>query len=144
MSTILDDLETTGSDEEKEFEAAQKQEKIDFKMVTFTLAGRHYAINIMKVKEICKANRFTYVPNTQGFVEGVYNLRGEIISIISLRKMFHLAELKRGKDELENILILQIQDIVIGVIVDTIENVIGVSVEKIQPRHPLFTDIQMK
>ncbi|HNQ96824.1 MAG TPA: chemotaxis protein CheW, partial [Treponemataceae bacterium] len=43
---------------------AEKAVVIDFKMVTFSLAGKDYAIDIMQVKEIAKAGRFTYVPNT--------------------------------------------------------------------------------
>ncbi len=144
MSSILENAQELGVDDEGVLDAAKKQEKIDFKMVTFSLAGRQYAINIMKVKEISKANRFTFVPNTLAFVEGVYNLRGEIITIIDLRKMFNLPSVPRSGDRLENIIILNIQENVIGVIVDSIENVIGVSSRTIQPRHPLFTDIQMK
>ncbi len=144
MSSILDDVREAGFDGEDVIESTTKQEKIDFKMVTFTLAGRQYAVNIMKVKEICKANRFTYVPNTAAFVEGVYNLRGDIITIINLRRMFHLSAIQRDKDVLENIIILNIQENTIGVIVDGIENVIGIDSQMIQPRHPLFTDIQMK
>ena len=44
----------------------------------------------MNVKEIAKAGRFTYVPNASTFVRGVYNLRGDIISVIDLRIFFHL------------------------------------------------------
>jgi len=65
-----------------------KQLKQDFKMVTFSLGGKDYGIDIMKVKEIAKFSQFTYVPNTPPFVRGVYNLRGEIISIIDLRLFF--------------------------------------------------------
>jgi purine-binding chemotaxis protein CheW len=144
MSSIIDDVRDPDLDGAAALEAAEKQEQIDFKMVTFSLGGRQYAVNIMKVKEISKANRFTYVPNTAAFVEGVYNLRGDIITIINLRRMFHLHVLEREKEALENIIILNIRDNVIGVIVDSIENVIGVSSRMIQPRHPLFTDIQMK
>ncbi len=61
---------------------------IDFKMVTFSLAGKDYSVDIMYVKEIAKASRFTYVPNTMPFVLGVYNLRGDIIPIIDLRIFF--------------------------------------------------------
>ena len=50
---------------------------VDFKMVTFSLAGKDYAIDITRVKEIAKAGNFTYVPNTSPFVLGVYNLRGD-------------------------------------------------------------------
>ncbi len=144
MSSIMDNVRDPDLDNAAALETAEKQEKIDFKMVTFTLGGRQYAVNIMKVKEISKANRFTYVPNTAAFVEGVYNLRGDIITIINLRRMFHLPALKREKEALENIIILNVRDTIIGVIVDSIENVIGVSSQMIQPRHPLFTDIQMK
>ncbi|MBN2353440.1 MAG: chemotaxis protein CheW [Spirochaetales bacterium] len=144
MSSTLENARELGVDDEGILDAAKQQEKIDFKMVTFSLAGRQYAVNIMKVKEISKANRFTFVPNTLTFVEGVYNLRGEIITIIDLRRMFNLPPVPRANDRLENIIILNIRENVIGVIVDAIENVVGVSSRTIQPRHPLFTDIQMK
>ncbi|HEQ72011.1 MAG TPA: chemotaxis protein CheW, partial [Spirochaetia bacterium] len=144
METLLDDYREADTDQEFEGESGARKSEIDFKLVTFTLAGRQYGIDIMNVKEISKANRFTYVPNAPAFVEGVYNLRGEIITIINLRKMFHLPAQERRKEDLANILILHIQDSVIGVIVDAIENVLGVHSKDIQPRHPLFTDIQMK
>jgi purine-binding chemotaxis protein CheW len=118
--------------------------KIDFKMVTFSLAGKDYGIDIMGVKEIAKANRFTYVPNTAPFVRGVYNLRGEIISVIDLRTMFHLPAERKSDEALENLLILQIQEHVFGIIVDSIDKVIGVASENIQPPHPIFGDINVK
>ena len=71
-------------------EPAIRADKVDFKMVTFSLAGKEYGVDIMSVKEIAKAARFTYVPNASTFVRGVYNLRGEIISVIDLRIFFHL------------------------------------------------------
>ena len=77
-------------DMEKDKVRKERTEKIDFKMITFSLGGKDYGVDIMKVKEISKADKFTYVPNTAPFVRGVYNLRGEIISIIYLRTMFHL------------------------------------------------------
>ena len=74
-----------GSDEAG-VEQKERVSIVDFKMVTFSLAGKDYAIDIMKVKEIAKAGHFTYVPNTLPFVLGVYNLRGDIIPIIDLRR----------------------------------------------------------
>ncbi|MBN1523943.1 MAG: chemotaxis protein CheW [Spirochaetales bacterium] len=130
--------------EESEVEQDEKRAKVDFKMVTFSLGGRAYGIDIMRVKEISKAGRFTVVPNTPNYVEGVHNLRGEIIPVINLRRMFHLEELTRKKNELANVLILRIEESIVGVIVDRIDNVIGLDSSTIQPRHPLFTDINMK
>lgn len=120
-----------------------KQIKQDFKMVTFSLGGKDYGIDIMKVKEIAKFSQFTYVPNTPPFVRGVYNLRGEIISIIDLRIFFHLPVEKR-KDGVENGLILRLEDYIIGVIVDSIDKVVGIDSEDIQPPHPIFGDINVK
>lgn len=122
----------------------QEIQNIDFKMVTFTLGDKDYGINIMKIKEISKANHFTYVPNSAAFVRGVYNLRGEIISIVDLRTMFNLPPRKKEKKEMESILIIRMDDHLLGVIVDEIKKVVGISSSTIQPPHPLFGDINIR
>ena len=83
---------------------------VDFKMVTFTLAGKDYGIDIMKVKEISKASKFTYVPNAAPYVRGVYNLRGDIISVIDLRKFFNLTFEETEAGDLEKMIILRLED----------------------------------
>jgi len=118
-------------------------ENVDFKMVTFSLSGKDYGVDIMNVKEIAKADKFTYVPNAASFVRGVYNLRGDIIPIIDLRQFFHLP-MDNKKDTFENMLILHINDQVYGTIVDKIDKVIGINKENIQPPHPIFGDINIK
>ena len=117
---------------------------VDFKMVTFSLADKDYAIDIMYVKEIAKAGRFTYVPNTLPFVLGVYNLRGEIIPILDLRLFFNIEVQKRDDKKLENLLILTLDDQTFGLVVDKIDKVVGVQKSTIQPPHPLFADINIK
>ena len=117
---------------------------VDFKMVTFSLAEKDYAIDIMYVKEIAKAGRFTYVPNTLPFVLGVYNLRGEIIPILDLRLFFSIEVQKRDEKKLENLLILTLEDQTFGLVVDKIDKVVGVQKSTIQPPHPLFADINIK
>lgn len=117
---------------------------VDFKMVTFSLAEKDYAIDIMYVKEIAKAGRFTYVPNTLPFVLGVYNLRGEIIPILDLRLFFNIEVQKRDDKKLENLLILTLDDQTFGLVVDKIDKVVGVQKSSIQPPHPLFADINIK
>ena len=122
----------------------EKSTVIDFKMVTFSLADRDYSIDIMHVKEIAKASRFTYVPNTLPFVLGVYNLRGEIIPILDLRLFFNIQVPPRDENKLENMLILAVDEQKFGVVVDKIDKVIGVQRSTIQPPHPLFGDINIK
>ena len=132
---------------EREYDEDEDRESValfDFRMAAFTLAGKDYAIDIMNVKEIVKASRFTYVPNTVPFVLGVYNLRGEIIPIIDLRKFFNIEVPKRKDDQIENLLIITIEDHVFGVVVDKIEGIVGIQKSSIQPPHPLFGDINIK
>jgi len=132
---------------ERGYEEDEERESValfDFRMAAFTLAGKDYAIDIMHVKEIVKASRFTYVPNTVPFVLGVYNLRGEIIPIIDLRKFFNIEVPPRKADNIENLLIITIEDHVFGVVVDQIEGIVGIQKSSIQPPHPLFGDINIK
>jgi len=124
-------------------EQKERADTVDYKMVTFSLAGKDYGVDIMNVKEIAKADKFTYVPNAASFVRGVYNLRGDIIPIIDLRMFFHLP-VDTKKDSLENMLILRIEERVYGTIVDKIDKVVGINTENIQPPHPIFGDINIK
>jgi len=123
-------------------EQKERVDTVDFKMVSFSLGGKQYGVDIMNVKEIAKADKFTYVPNAASYVRGVYNLRGDIIPIIDLRMFFHLSVAKN--DGLENMLILRIGDRVYGTIVDKIDKVVGINSENIQPPHPIFGDINIK
>ncbi|GHV95900.1 chemotaxis protein W [Spirochaetia bacterium] len=140
MAAIVKDLAQVNAELQQQKE---RVESVDFKMVTFSLAGKDYGVDIMNVKEIAKADKFTFVPNAASFVRGVYNLRGDIIPIIDLRTFFHLPQDKK-LDGQENMLILHINDQVYGTIVDKIDKVVGINHEQIQPPHPIFGDINIK
>ena len=140
MAAVIKDLVQVNADLQEQKERA---ENVDFKMVTFSLAGKDYGVDIMNVKEIAKADKFTYVPNAASFVRGVYNLRGDIIPIIDLRTFFHLSIENKNEGQ-ENMLILHINDQVYGTIVDKIDKVVGINHETIQPPHPIFGDINIK
>ena len=127
------ELNTSVNEEMQEEYVGEHISVIDFKMITFSLAEKDYAIDIMKVKEIAKANNFTYVPNTAPFVLGVYNLRGDIIPIK-----------QRAKDTIESMVIINVDDQTFGIVVDRIDKVVGVSKNTIQPPHPIFGDINIK
>ena len=140
MAAVIKDLAQVNADLQEQKERA---DTVDFKMITFSLAGKDYGVDIMNVKEIAKADKFTFVPNAASFVRGVYNLRGDIIPIIDLRAFFHLPQEKKA-DGQENMLILRINEQVYGTIVDKIDKVVGINHETIQPPHPIFGDINIK
>ena len=137
-------MSTTKTELAKGPKETDRLKKIDFKMISFTLAGKDYGIDILKVKEIRKAGNFTKVPNTPIYVRGVDNLRGDIIPIIDLRTMFNLPAESKDNTSLENIVILRLDSLVLGIVVDTIEKVVGISSESIQPPHPIFGDINIQ
>jgi purine-binding chemotaxis protein CheW len=140
MAAVVKDLMQVNADLQ---EQKERVDNVDFKMVTFSLAGKDYGVDIMSVKEIAKADKFTFVPNAASFIRGVYNLRGDIIPIIDLRSFFHLP-FENKTEGLENMLILHINDQVYGTIVDRIDKVVGINHESIQPPHPIFGDINIK
>jgi purine-binding chemotaxis protein CheW len=138
MAAAAKDLATYNAELQ---EQKERTEDVDFKMITFSLGGKDYGVDIMNIKEIAKADKFTYVPNTAYYVRGVYNLRGDIIPIVDLRAFFHLPAENR---EIENMLILRIGDRVYGTIVDKIDKVVGINSDSMQPPHPIFGDINIK
>jgi purine-binding chemotaxis protein CheW len=140
MEAVVRDLVQLNADLQ---EQKERVDTVDFKMITFSLAGKAYGVDIMNVKEIAKADKFTFVPNAASFVRGVYNMRGDIIPIIDLRQFFHLPQDKKT-DGQENMLILRIHEQVYGTIVDKIDKVVGINHENIQPPHPIFGDINIK
>ena len=125
-------------------EEIEHRVEIDYKMVTFSLGGKDYGVDIMKVAQIAKFEQYTRVPNTQQYVTGVYNLRGDIISLIDLRRMFNLPVPVRAAEEPEEGLILRLETGLVGIIVDTIDQVVGISSRTIQPPHPIYADVNMR
>lgn len=100
-------------------------------LVTFTLGGEEYAVDILKVQEINRMKEITRVPNAPYYVEGVINLRGKVIPVVSLRKMFGLAE--EDDRSKQKIMIMDIQGTTIGLIVDTVSEVLRISSNIVEP-----------
>lgn len=100
-------------------------------LVTFTLGGEEYAVDILKVQEINRMKEITRVPNAPYYVEGVINLRGKVIPVVSLRKFFGLPE---EEDRMrQKIMIMDIQGVTIGLIVDTVSEVLRISSSIVEP-----------
>jgi chemotaxis signal transduction protein/chemotaxis methyl-accepting protein methylase len=131
---------------QSEITAAQGPEQAagEYRMIAFSLAGRDYGIDIMAVKEISREGRFTYVPNTAPFVLGVHNLRGEIIPVIDLRRMFGIPAALPEEGVEQSMLILRLPEFIVGIVVDSIDGVRSAPRDAIQPPHPIFGEINMQ
>ena len=112
-------------------------------LVTFQLGEEVYAINIMDVKEIVRVQDVRALPNAPSYVEGIFNLRGEIIPIINLHKRFHLKKAFSSEEEdlLSGFIIIEVEKMKLGVIIDRISRVVTIENEFIQPPPQMLTGI---
>ena len=112
-------------------------------LVTFQLGEELYGINIMDVKEIVRVQSIRAIPNAPSYVEGIFNLRSEIIPIINLHKRFHLKKLQNSEEDelLSGFVILDIDGMKLGVIIDRISRVITIEKEDVQPPPQMLTGI---
>lgn len=112
-------------------------------LVTFQLGEELYGVNIMDVKEIVRVQAIRAIPNAPTYVEGIFNLRSEIIPIINLHKRFHLRKLVTSEEDelLSGFVILDIDGMKLGVIIDRISRVVTIEDEEIQPPPQMFSGI---
>ena len=109
-------------------------------VVEFELGGERYGIRLARVSEVCALRELTPVPCTPAFVLGIINLRGEIHTIIDLRKFFDLPE--TGITELNHILIVNDPAMRLGILADAIRGVRTIAVDELQPSLPARTGVR--
>ena len=100
-------------------------------LVSFELDKEEYGIEVLKVREIIRMIPITNMPNSPPHVEGIINLRGKIIPVVSMRKKFGLPELESGSQT--RIVVMDICGELMGFIVDSVSEVIRISGSEIQP-----------
>lgn len=110
----------------------EKEQNItdELQVVVFILDKNYYGVHILQVQEIIKMTEVTKLPNTPDFIEGIVNLRGKIVPIMDLRKRFGLQE--AATNENSKILILKLDEVQFGIIVDEISEVEKVPVSLIE------------
>ncbi|CAH0256031.1 MULTISPECIES: chemotaxis protein CheW [Bacillaceae] len=104
----------------------------DMKVIVFQIKDKEYAIPVDKVSGIEKILHITRVPKAVKFVKGVINLRGVITPIIDLRVRFGFEEMEY--DESTRIIIVILDDMEVGLIVDSANDVLDIPVESIEPQ----------
>ncbi len=99
-------------------------------LVVFRMEKEEFACDINDVREVLKMIRVTPLPRSLDFVEGVINLRGDVIPVIDLRKRFGLAEAERTDES--RIIIVEVEDRMVGLTVDSVTEVIRLMQNQIQ------------
>lgn len=109
-------------------------------IVEFVLAHESYGVETSFVREIHSLTNLTPVPCTPAFVLGIVNLRGEIVSVIDVKKFFELPE--KGLTDLNKVVVLQSETMRFGVLADAVLGVRRVPAAGIQPSLPTLTGIR--
>ena len=109
-------------------------------IVEFMLAHERYGVETCFVRDIHPLTNLTPLPCTPAFVLGIVNLRGEIVSVIDLKKFFDLPE--TGLSDLNKVVVLQSATMRFGVLADAVLGVRRVPVAEIQPPLPTLTGIR--
>jgi purine-binding chemotaxis protein CheW len=112
----------------------EKEEKSDeeIQLVSFKLGKETFAVYVNQVREIGRVEEITQVPNMPDFVEGVMDLRGQITTVIDLRRRFGIKE-EIEHTESSRIIVAEIDNNQMGIIVDSVQDVIRISPDVISP-----------
>lgn len=109
-------------------------------LVTFKLDNEEFAVDILKVQEINKMTDITRIPNAPPFVEGVINLRGKIIPVVDLRKRLGFEGRSFGKST--RIIVVELEGMVLGFIVDSVSEVLRISESTVEPPPSLVSGME--
>lgn len=109
-------------------------------IVEFELGGERYALPLTSVREVSVLKDLTPVPCTPAFVVGIINLRGEIRTVIDLKKFFDLPD--AGITELNKVILIERGDLRLGILADAIRGAGTVPLAALQTTLPTLTDIR--
>ena len=111
-------------------------------LVEFLLAHETYGVESRYVREVYPLENLTRLPCTPSFVLGIVNLRGEILSVVDIRKFFDLPE--KGLTDLNKVIVLHSESMRFGILADAILGVRRVPLSAIQSSLPTLTGIRDK
>jgi purine-binding chemotaxis protein CheW len=109
-------------------------------LVVFQLGAELYGVEIARVHEIIRLQTVTRVPHAPAFVEGVINLRGKVIPVVDLRRRFGLPMADHTRAS--RIVVVEIGDQVVGIVVDSVSEVLRVNKGTIEPPSPVVAGIE--
>lgn len=104
---------------------------LENKLIVFRLENEEYALSVQNVGSIERLLPITRVPSTPPFVKGVINLRGVVTPVIDLKRRFHQIDTEFTNQT--RIIIINIEDITVGIIVDSANNVVDIDESQIEP-----------
>ena len=113
----------------------------ELQLVIFRLGGEEFGLEVGQVKEIIRMQNITPMPKAPDFIEGVINLRGQIVAVMDLANKFGLGV--REKTEKSRIVVVEVDENIVGMIVDEVPEVLRISEDRVEPA-PDMIESQVK
>lgn len=107
-----------------------EEKKKEYQLVVFNIGDEEFGVDISQVREIVRLIEVTYMPKAPAFIEGVVNLRGQIVAVIDLAKRLGIPSRPRG--EATRIIVIEIGENTVGMIVDSVSEVLRISSGEIE------------
>jgi len=111
----------------------------EIQLVVFSLGREEFAVEVTQVREIMRMEEITRMPKTPAYVEGIINLRGQIIAVIDLAKRLNLESAESSAET--RIIVVETGEAKVGMIVDSVSEVLRVSAEAVEPSPTLATEV---
>ena len=103
----------------------------EIQLVVFKLGREEYGVSILQVQEIKRITEITRVPHSPDYIKGVMNLRGSVLPVIDLKKRLNLPPQDYTDDT--RIIIIKVEDVTVGMIVDAVSEVTTIDQSSIEP-----------
>ncbi len=120
-------------------EGAVTQDSTETQVVVFRLGKEEYAMDILHVQEIIRLLNITRIPRVEKYIEGVINLRGNIVPLLNLHTKFSLQT--SGSEEERRIIVCQFDEVKAGIIVDEVLEVIRLNSRDIETVDNVYTSV---
>jgi len=105
----------------------------DEQVVIFKLGEEHYAVGMSTVREIIVPPKIRSVPNAKEYVQGIINLRGKVIPILSLAKLLKLESVPSLPELQRQIVVLENEETLLGIEVDGVNEVLNIAQYELEP-----------
>lgn len=117
-----------------------REEREEMKQfVSFRIADETYGVGVLKVQEIIGMTKITAIPNSLHFLKGVINLRGIVVPVVDMRLKFNMEG--REYDFFTVILIVEVQNNLVGMIVDTVSDVVDIADKDISTKKNIHANV---
>jgi purine-binding chemotaxis protein CheW len=122
--------------------AVQATQDVVHQWVTFSLQSETYGIDVMQVQEVLRVCEIAPVPGAPAYVLGIINLRGNVVTVVDTRKLFGLAPGK--SDDASRVVIIESNQQVIGILVDSVAEVVDIAGSDIESPPSVGSDESSK